>query len=187
MLINCHVCIHALYYKIFLKSSCALYFGIEGVRAKFVEPPVGIYVFFIHSGSHGKPLSKPSPLQKKIKFQFSVKNYLNFTCLHQFSSSSDQQIDKNPLESNWNSNFQQILFEFYWFSFDYRAIIKSNFVEFGITANYYRSQAAFIGKQFIRPYAQDQYTCIKDISETLYIRSKGIVEDYIYLRSFYQL
>ncbi len=31
MLINCHACMHALYYEIPLKSSCALYFRMDGV------------------------------------------------------------------------------------------------------------------------------------------------------------
>jgi hypothetical protein len=31
MVINCHACMHALYYETLLKSSCALYFGMEGV------------------------------------------------------------------------------------------------------------------------------------------------------------
>lgn len=36
MLINCHTCMHALYYETSLKSSCAIYCGMEGVHDKMI-------------------------------------------------------------------------------------------------------------------------------------------------------
>lgn len=35
MLINCYACMHTLYYEIPLKSSCALYFGMDGVSVLY--------------------------------------------------------------------------------------------------------------------------------------------------------